>query len=108
MPEQIALLEIPLIDASDRKAMSMVLDIGEGTVLGRPAKFRMTVNASRIEVWVDKSVYTISVHDLLEKSLHAIEADITAKAAARALAVHGVPDQTSQPMIIGWDLGRDE
>lgn len=108
MPEQIALLELPLIDASDRKAMSMVHDIGEGKVLSRPAKFRLTCNYSRIEVWVDERVFTVSITDLLEKALHAIEADVDAKTAARALAVHGVPDQSTPPMFIGWDLGRDE
>lgn len=133
MPEQIALLELPLIDASDRKAMSMVHDIGEGTVLGRPAKFRLTCNYSRIEVWVDMRVYTISLRELLEAALKAIEDEMRAKVQARALAVHGDPQtetelqraarawidgkgapvcraepDTSRPIVIGIDMGRAE
>ncbi len=91
MPEQTALIEVPLIDASDRRSMSLVQELGEGKVLGRPAKFMLTTNASRIEVWVDKRVFTISVRDLLERSVAAIEADLTARIKERALAVHGTP-----------------
>ncbi|MBR3371192.1 MAG: hypothetical protein IKG52_11250 [Rhodobacteraceae bacterium] len=133
MAEQIALLELALIDASDRKAMSMVHDIGEGTVLGRPAKFRLTCNFSRIEVWVDKRVYTISLRELLEGAQKAIEDEMRAKLQARALAVHGDPQaetelqraarawidgkgvpvyrpvaDSSRPVFIGIDMGRDE
>lgn len=91
MPEQIALLELPLIDASDRKSLTMVSQLGEGKVLGRPAKFQLTVNGSRIEIWVEKRVFTISVNDLLERSVAAIEAELKARITERALAVHGTP-----------------
>ncbi|WP_296639149.1 hypothetical protein [Roseinatronobacter sp.] len=94
MPEQIALIEVPLIDASDRNTMSLVHDIGEGQVLGRPAKFRLTAQAHQVEVHVDRRVYTISVRELLEGALHAIEGDMRAKVKARALAVHGNPAET--------------
>lgn len=89
MPEQIALIEVPLIDASDRKGAALVHDIGEGRVLGRPARFLLTANYSRVEVLVDRRVYTISLSELLEGALKAIESDMRAKIAGRALAVHG-------------------
>ncbi|SUZ33960.1 hypothetical protein ROE7235_03741 [Roseibaca ekhonensis] len=99
MPEQIALIEAALIDASDRKSLSMVHDIGEGEVLGRPAKFRLTVQAHQIEVWVDRRVYTISLRELLEQALLAIEGDMRAKVKARALAVHGSPAETDATRV---------
>lgn len=91
MPEQIAILELPLIDASDRKTLTMVSELGEGKVLGRPAKFKLTVNGSRIEIWVEKRIFTISVNDLLERSVAAFEAELKARITERALAVHGTP-----------------
>lgn len=107
MPEQIALLEIPLVDASDRKTMTLVSEVGEGRVLGRPAKFMLTTNASRIEIWVDKRIFTISVADLLEKSVTSIEAALMARIADRAFAVHGTPPYPPA-MYVGVDLARED
>lgn len=90
MPEQIALIEVAIVDISDRKTSALAHDIGLGDVLGRSAKFRLTTGtAPRLEVHVDRSVYMISVSALLLDAVSAIEDDITAKVKARALAVHG-------------------
>lgn len=107
MPEQIALLEVPLIDASDRKTLTMVSELGEGKVLGRPAKFMLTVDGARIEIWVDKRIFTISVNDLLERSVAAIEAELQTRNAERALAVHGTPPYPPA-MYVGVDLARGD
>lgn len=92
MPEQIALLEIPLIDVSDRDAHTMVSELRPAKdVLGHQARCMLTVNGARIEIWVEKRRYAISVEDLLEKSIASIEATLLARIKARALAVHGTP-----------------
>jgi hypothetical protein len=90
MPEQIALIEVALIDVSDRNTTALAHAIGEGEVLGRRAKFRLTEGATpRVEVHVDKNVFAISLSEMILGAVSAIEADITAKVKARALAVHG-------------------
>lgn len=107
MPEQIALIEVPLIDASDRETMTMVSQLGEGKVLGRPAKFMLTVNGARIEIWVDKRIFTLSVNDLLERSVAAIETELTERNSERALAVYGTPPYPPA-MYVGIDLARED
>lgn len=92
MTDQIALLEIPLCDVTKRTSTSMVSKIGEGEVLGQPAKMFITTNCRRLEVWSVGRIYSIDIAELLDLAATAIEADLCAKSAARALAVHGVPD----------------
>ena len=95
MPDQIVLIEVPVIDASDRTSMSMVHDFGDAEVLGRPAKLYLTVQGHRLEIKVDKRVYTVSLRDLMAQAVAAVEADLRAKVAARALANHGRPDSAA-------------
>jgi hypothetical protein len=99
MPEQIALLEVSLIDASDRTSLSMVHEFGDAQVLGRPAKLYLTVQGHRLEIKVDKRVYTVSVRDLMAQAVAAVEADLRAKVAARALAAHGSPDSAAAQAV---------
>ncbi|WP_322895200.1 MULTISPECIES: hypothetical protein [unclassified Yoonia] len=92
MSDQIALLEIPICDVTQRTSSALVTKIGEGEVMGQPAKLFITSHCHRLEVWSVGRIYSIEIADLFGLAAKAIEADLLAKCAARALAVHGVPD----------------
>ena len=104
MPEQIALIEVPVRDISDRRSHRLVATLGELEVLGQRCQVMTT--GQHLEFWVARRRFEVSLEDLAATVAAAITGHLKGEIIAR---VTGAPyDGQSKPLArAARDAGRD-
>lgn len=88
MTREIARIETPLSDITDRSGRRLVEELGRVEILGKPCKLMW--GGGHLEFWTHGRRYQICMDDLFATAGFAIERDLTGDIARRVLAARGV------------------